>query len=91
MLNAADSGYFINVLPLISWKRGWAIPQADMMENSDARVHCFHTAKQLKLREEHKPPGEWKEKFKTLTNQARKRQALLEQLDISEKEYYEIL
>ena len=90
-LNAHDSGFYINVLPWISWRRGWAIPQSDLMEKSKARVL---TAKQLKLREEHKPPGEGKETFKMLVSQAKRRQNMLKQLDIDEKDamkYYENL
>ena len=61
------------------------------MEKSKARVL---TAKQLKLREEHKPPGEGKETFKMLVSQAKRRQDMLKQLDIGEKDamkYYENL
>ena len=51
----ADSGYYINVFPWISWRLGWAIPLKDVKNGDKARVL---KPSELKLKGTHKPAGE---------------------------------
>ena len=75
-----DTGYYINVFPWISWRRGWAIPIKDICDGNKARVL---TAKQRKLKKTHKPAGERKQSGKQLTSFHKNRVAILEKLEIN--------
>ena len=78
-LKTSDSGYYVNVLPWVPWKRGKHIPTKNVMEGSRAKVL---TEKQRTLRKLHKEAGSLANNndFKVLRKQYEDRLKLLREL-----------
>ena len=83
-LSSNDSGYYINALPWIPWQRGKGIEVAKICDGSKAQVR---TAKQRKLRPEHKPAGSLsRDDYSTIKNQHDYRCKLFEEMGLNVKE-----